>query len=119
MDKKSLEKMIRNIMSGLKSEDPDSDSDPDDPKPSTSSGRGLLKKSLKRLQKSLKKKANKLGFEQVEERRKLFAKNKLENVGFTKNFRCLPKVCRDVNVQKPSCVDQLVKAGLWGREVIF
>ncbi|XP_045027547.1 uncharacterized protein LOC123470785 [Daphnia magna] len=77
MDKKSLEKMIRNIMSGLKSEDPDSDSDPDDPKPSTSSGRGLPKKSLKRLQKTLKKKANKLGFEQVDERRKLFAKNKL------------------------------------------
>jgi hypothetical protein len=43
----------------------------------------------------------------------------IENVGFRKNVCFLLKVSRDVNVQMPSCVDQLVKAGLWGREVIF
>lgn len=43
----------------------------------------------------------------------------VENVGFHKNFRALPKVCRDETVQMPSCVDDLVTAGLWGREVLF
>ena len=101
MDKKSLEKMIRSIMGDLKSEakeDHFSDSDGNskqfflskclrcickicysllEPQPSTSSGRGLSKKSLKRLQRTSKKKPNKLGLEQIEERRKLFLKNRL------------------------------------------